>query len=33
LYPPIYIKDILGYPNKFPPKWENNIPKFNGDGL
>ena len=22
------IKDILGYPNEIPPKWEKNIPKF-----
>jgi hypothetical protein len=33
LYPPLDIKDILGYPNKLPPKWEKNIPKFDGDAL
>jgi hypothetical protein len=33
MYPPLDIKDTLGYPDKLPPKWEKNIPKFDGDPL
>jgi hypothetical protein len=33
LYPPLDIKDILGYPNNLPPKWENNILKLDDDAL
>jgi len=33
MYPPLDIEDILGYPNKLPPKWGNNILKFDGDAL
>jgi hypothetical protein len=30
---PLDFKDILRYPNKLPPKWEKNIPKFDGDSF
>jgi hypothetical protein len=31
MYPTLDIKDIPGYPNKPPPKYDKNIPRFDDD--
>ena len=33
MYPALDIKDIQGYPNQPPPKYEKNLPRFNGDSF
>lgn len=33
LYPFLDIENILGYPNKPPPKYDKKLPKFDGDPL
>jgi hypothetical protein len=31
IYPTLDIKDVSGYPNKPPPKYDKNLPRFNDD--